>query len=65
MTQIEYDKLMNTLARALRTQRRFIELLRSVPLSDGKTAYLVKFRGFYRYCVTLRGYDFIELARSI
>lgn len=63
MTQFEYDKLMNTLARALRTQRRFIELL--VPLLDGKTAYFVKFRGFYRYCVTLRGYELVELARSI
>ena len=45
--------------------RRTQDILRSVPLSDGKTAYLVKFRGFYRYCVTLRGYDFVELARSI
>ena len=65
MTQIEYDKLMNALARAIHTQRRFIELLRSAPLSDSKTAYFVKLRGFYRYRIILRDYELVEVARSI
>ena len=64
MTQFQYDKLMNMLARALRTQRRFIELVRSVPLDNGNTAHSVKVRG-YRYRVTLRGDEVVEVAREI
>ena len=64
MTQFQYDKLMNMLAWTLRTQRRFIELVRSVPLDNGDTAHSVKVRG-YRYRVTLRGDEVVEVAREI
>ena len=64
MTQYQYDKLMNTLARAVQTQRRYIELVRSVPLENGDTAHSVKVRG-YRYRVTLRGDEVVDVAREI
>lgn len=64
MSQIEYDRLMNTLSRALRTQRRFVTLCGKIPLDDGKVAYSVKLRGF-GYRVTLRGESVVEVAREV
>lgn len=64
MTQIEYERLLSTLAKALSTQRRYVRLVRSVPLTNGNTAHSVDLRG-YRYCVTLCGDKIIEVAREI
>lgn len=64
MTQLQYERLLNNLARALRTQRRFITLVRSVPLDNGDMAHSVNLRGYY-YIVTLRGDMVVEVAREI
>ncbi len=64
MTQFEYERLLNTLAKALTTHRRYIQLVHSVPLANGNIAHSVNLRG-YRYCVTLCGDKIIEVARGI
>ena len=64
MTQYQYLHLLSNLARAVHTQRRYIELVRSVPLENGDTTHSVKVRG-YRYRVTLRGDEVVEVAREI
>ena len=63
MTQIEYERLMNTLARTLGTWRRYIRLVRSVPLGGGCVAYSVNWHGFY-YRITLCGDTVKEVARE-
>lgn len=64
LTQVQYNRLINTLARVLQTQRRFFTLLRIIPLEEDKTAYSVSLRGF-RYIVTLSGNKVAEVAREI
>ena len=64
MTQLQYERLLSNLARALSTQRRFITLVRSVQLDNGDMAHSVNLRGYY-YCVTLRGDKVVEVAREI
>lgn len=64
MTQIQYGRLLNNLAKALHTQRRYVVLVRSVALENGDMAHSVNLRGCY-YCVTLRGDETIEVAREI
>ena len=63
MTQIEYERLMNTLARTLGTWRRYIRLVRSVPLGGGCVAHSVNWHGFY-YRITLCGDTVKEVARE-
>lgn len=64
LTQMQYDRLLNTLARALQTQRRFVTLCGNIPLDGGKGAYIVKLRGFC-YRVTLCGEKVVEVAREV
>lgn len=64
MTQFQYDKLMNTLAKALQTQRRFIKLVAYYSMADGAMAYTVNLRGYF-YRVILRGYNIVQVAREI
>lgn len=63
MTQLQYERLLSKLARALSTQRRYVVLVRSVPLDNGDMAHSVNLRG-YRYRVTLRGDEVVEVARE-
>ena len=63
MTQVGYDRLMNTLARTLGTWRRYIRLVRSLPLGGGRVAHTVKWRGFC-YRITLCGNTVMEVARE-
>lgn len=64
MTQLQYERLLSNLARALSTQRRYVVLVRSVPLNNGDMAHSVNLRGYY-YRVTLRGDKVVEVAREI
>lgn len=64
MTQIQYERLLSNLAKALHTQRRYVVLVRSVTLENGDIAHSVNLRGCY-YCVTLRGDKIIEVAREV
>lgn len=64
LTQMQYERLLNTLARALHTQRRFVTLCGQIPLDGGKVAYSVKLRGF-GYRVTLCGESVVEVAREV
>lgn len=64
LTQIDYDRLLNILARALHTQRRFVTPCGKLPLDGDKVAYSVKLRGF-GYRVTLCGENVVEVAREV
>lgn len=64
MTQLQYERLLSNLARALSTQRRYVVLVRSVPLDNGDMAHSVNLRGYY-YRVTLRCDKVVEVAREI
>lgn len=64
LTQTQYERLLNTFARALQTQRRFVTLCGNIPLDNGKMAYIVKLRG-YCYRVTLCGESVVEVAREV
>ena len=47
LTQIEYERLLNRLAGAIRTQRRFITIVSAERVSAFITRYKVKRQGSY------------------
>lgn len=53
MSQVGYERLLNTIASALQTQRRFIKIETEEYIEPAYVRYKVKRRGeFHRYLVT-------------
>ncbi|MCM1437644.1 MAG: hypothetical protein NC131_00330 [Roseburia sp.] len=52
MSQVEYERLLNGLAGAIRTQRRFITIIGIERVNNAVTRYKVKLKGtYYPYMV--------------
>ncbi len=55
LTQSEYEYLLNRLAGAIQTQRRFIEIENVIRGTNGRTCYRVKRKGvYYSYMIEER-----------
>lgn len=70
MTQKEYERLLNGLAGAIQTQRRFITIVSSKKLDLCTTQYVVKRQGeYYPYKIEeifmRRGYIYLNLGLII
>lgn len=65
ITQIQYFKLLNLLAKAIGTKRGFIEILGKKELSNGQTVYRVKSKGGYYHHITFIDNVLIYTAREI
>lgn len=55
LTQKEYERLLSSLAGAIQTQRRFIEIENVIRGTNGRTCYRVKRKGvYYSYMIEER-----------
>lgn len=64
MTQFERARLENMVARALRTQRRFIRIDRETPLASGNVDLRVILRGGFVYRLITDGVKVFAIARE-
>lgn len=66
LTQNEYERLLNGLAGAIQTQRRFIEIISAERASNGCMRYKVKRQGsYYLYLIEEMKYCFYNLGLII
>ncbi len=65
MTQIEYTRLENMVARALQTQRRCIRIDSATPLSDGIYNLRVIYRGLFPYRLITDGTTVFKITREV
>lgn len=66
LTQIQYDSLYKSVARALHTLRKFITIESITRHENGKTVLKVKRKGFYYpYVLTMRDGSFMQVAVQI